>query len=230
MLMSGDRFIMDTEDSAPSHPLQATRPYAPSPSTELPSRTTPTPARTQQGKITISRCTSSSTRTIHGRQLQPHRHENRLHRFCDKVARAPTTLARCPSSSRATRPRHIKPPWVHAHLSHYKIYIAKFIQHRHQATLPRDDIKVYSDNHINPLHQHRPSTDEAKPLHQHVFSSMKQTISCRAPSRRRQDIKFDTDKVDTTRPCTDEAKATHLSKLTRPDIFIIGHRQAREYG
>jgi hypothetical protein len=59
---------------------------------------------------------------------------------------------------------------------------------------------------------------------------MKRTISCRATTRRRQDIKFDTDKPETTRPGTDEAKAAHLSELTRPDIFIIGHRQAREYG
>lgn len=105
--MSGDRFIMDAEDSAPSHPLQATCPYAPSPSTKLPSRTTPTPARTQQVKMTISQCTSLSTRTTHGRQL--HRHKDRLHRLRDKAARAPTTSARYPSSSRVTRPRHIKP-------------------------------------------------------------------------------------------------------------------------
>lgn len=36
----------------------------------------------------------------------------------------------------------------------------------------------------------------------------------------------DTNEADTTRPGTDEAKATHLSELTKPDIFIIGHRQA----
>ncbi|EMS48306.1 hypothetical protein TRIUR3_08749 [Triticum urartu] len=50
-----------------------------------------------------------------------------------------------------------------------------------------------------------PGTDEAKARH---------TVS-------------DTDEADTTRPGTDEAKADHLSELTRPDIFIIGHRQAR---
>ena len=55
---------------------------------------------------------------------------------------------------------------------------------------------------------------------------MKQPISCRAPTRRRQDTMSDADEADTTRPGTDEAKATHLSELTRPDIFIIGHRQA----
>ena len=49
-----------------------------------------------------------------------------------------------------------------------------------------------------------PGTDEAKARH---------TVSY-------------TDKADTTRPGTDEAKADHLSELTRPDIFIIGHRQA----
>jgi hypothetical protein len=37
--------------------------------------------------------------------------------------------------------------------------------------------------------------------------------------RQRQVIMSDTDKADTTRPGTDEAKAAH--------IFIIGHRQAR---
>ncbi|EMS51050.1 hypothetical protein TRIUR3_14836 [Triticum urartu] len=31
----------------------------------------------------------------------------------------------------------------------------------------------------------------------------------------------DTDEVDTTRPGTDEEKATHLSELMRPDIFIM---------
>ncbi|CAM0949669.1 unnamed protein product [Alopecurus aequalis] len=55
---------------------------------------------------------------------------------------------------------------------------------------------------------------------------MKHTISCRAPTRRRQAIMSDTDEADTIRPGTDEAKAAHLSELTRPDIFIIGHRQA----
>ncbi|CAM0881602.1 unnamed protein product [Alopecurus aequalis] len=56
---------------------------------------------------------------------------------------------------------------------------------------------------------------------------MKQIISCRAPTRRSQDTMSDTDEADTTKPGTDEAKAAHLSELTRPDIFIIGHRQAR---
>ena len=55
---------------------------------------------------------------------------------------------------------------------------------------------------------------------------MNQSISCQAPTRRRQVIQSDTDKADTTRPGTDEAKAAHLSELTRPDIFIIGHQQA----
>jgi hypothetical protein len=54
---------------------------------------------------------------------------------------------------------------------------------------------------------------------------MKIIISCRAPTRRRQAIKFDTDEADTTRPGADEEKAAHLSELTRPGIFIIGHRQ-----
>ncbi|KQK02270.2 hypothetical protein BRADI_2g00467v3 [Brachypodium distachyon] len=48
----------------------------------------------------------------------------------------------------------------------------------------------------------------------------------RAPTRRRQCITSDTDKADTTRPGTDEAKAAHLSELTRPDIFILERRQA----
>jgi hypothetical protein len=52
---------------------------------------------------------------------------------------------------------------------------------------------------------------------------MKIIISCRAPTRQRQAIQSDTDKADTTRPGTDEAKAAYLSGLTRPDIFIIGH-------
>lgn len=88
--------------------------------------------------------TPSSAPPIHGHQL--HRHEDRLHRLAGKAARTPTTLTRCHSStpsdyaSRVTRPRHIKPPWAHAHLRHYKIYIAKFIRHRHQATMPRVDV------------------------------------------------------------------------------------------
>jgi hypothetical protein len=55
---------------------------------------------------------------------------------------------------------------------------------------------------------------------------MKIIISCRAPTRRRQAIKSDTNKADNTRSDTDEAKDAHLYELTRPDIFIIGHRQA----
>lgn len=51
---------------------------------------------------------------------------------------------------------------------------------------------------------------------------MKQnTPHCRALTRQRQCIPFDTDKADTIGPGTDEAKAAHLSELTRPDIFII---------
>jgi hypothetical protein len=53
-------------------------------------------------------------------------------------------------SSRVAHPQHSNPPWGHAHIRSYKIYIAKFIYHHHQATLPLDEIQVYFDNYINP--------------------------------------------------------------------------------
>lgn len=49
---------------------------------------------------------------------------------------------------------------------------------------------------------------------------MKQSISCQAPTKRRQIIQSDTGKADTTKLGTDEAKATH---------FIIGQLTRRRY-
>ena len=54
---------------------------------------------------------------------------------------------------------------------------------------------------------------------------MKQPITCCADEAKASHTS-DTDEADTTRPGTDEAKAANQSELARPDIYIIGHRQA----
>ena len=99
--------------------------------------------------------------------------------------------------------------------------IVIFKRHRHMVTL--ESTPTSTSTHFPNIVQ-VPTRRSHSPT---CLFPMKQPISCRAPTRRRQDTMSDADEADTTRPGTDEAKAAHLSELTRPDIFIIGHRQAR---
>lgn len=82
----------------------------------------------------------------------------------------------------------------------------------HQATSPHGDAQVYFSFYINtpPTSTKLRRGEATSPT---CLFPMKQSISCRAPTRQRQATMSDADEAGTTRPSTDKAKAAHLFEL-----------------